>query len=226
MKIAVVIPYRYENAERHRAFSWVFDRWTGWKSALDLEITVSDSDPSKPFNRAEARNNGVRESEGGILVLCDADTFGPYGSIRRAISMCSMQPWVLPYNVYYNLAQDATELVLSKPPAVFTMPSTFSTDHRILDSVGGMQILTRAQWWRTNGHDERFVGWGYEDNDFANRANAVLGGVYRLAGPIYHLWHPRQDEQNFGQPAIDANRERMYRNRREIEAARHTQADA
>jgi GT2 family glycosyltransferase len=52
--------------------------------------------------------------------------------------------------------------------------------------------LFRDDVERVNGFDERFVGWGYEDDDFARRlykAGVEPRSVIEDARAL-HLWHP------------------------------------
>jgi GT2 family glycosyltransferase len=56
----------------------------------------------------------------------------------------------------------------------------------------------REDFYRVNGFDEDFVGWGHEDADFVSRL--INSGIFRkegrFAAPVLHLWHPAQDRGN------------------------------
>lgn len=58
--------------------------------------------------------------------------------------------------------------------------------------IGCHFSLYRADAERVNGFDENFVGWGYEDDDFARRL--YQAGVHPrsviAAARALHLWHP------------------------------------
>ncbi len=53
----------------------------------------------------------------------------------------------------------------------------------------------RADFYRVNGFDEDFVGWGHEDAEFVCRL--INAGIYRKEGrfavPVLHLWHAERD---------------------------------
>ncbi len=55
--------------------------------------------------------------------------------------------------------------------------------------------LWRADYFKVNGFDESFCGWGHEDADFLIRL--LHAGVKikdgRFAAPVYHLWHAVND---------------------------------
>ncbi|HSH13683.1 MAG TPA: galactosyltransferase-related protein, partial [Desulfurivibrionaceae bacterium] len=52
----------------------------------------------------------------------------------------------------------------------------------------------REDFFRVNGFDENFVGWGHEDAEFVGRL--INSGVFRKEGrfalPVLHLWHQNQ----------------------------------
>ena len=52
--------------------------------------------------------------------------------------------------------------------------------------------LFRDDVARVNGFDENYVGWGYEDDDFARRLykTGVRPASVILAARAMHLWHP------------------------------------
>lgn len=58
--------------------------------------------------------------------------------------------------------------------------------------IGCNLAVWREDFYRVNGFDENFVGWGYEDVEFVSRL--VNAGVFRREGrfavPVLHMWHP------------------------------------
>jgi glycosyltransferase involved in cell wall biosynthesis len=53
----------------------------------------------------------------------------------------------------------------------------------------------RKDFYRVNGFNEEFVGWGHEDAEFVGRL--INTGIYRKEGrfavPVLHLWHRSND---------------------------------
>ncbi len=56
--------------------------------------------------------------------------------------------------------------------------------------------LWKRDFLQTNGFDELFEGWGFEDSDLVIRL--IHGGIKRKEGrfavPVLHLWHPHNDK--------------------------------
>jgi len=58
--------------------------------------------------------------------------------------------------------------------------------------AGGNIGIWRSDLERVNGYDEKFVGWGGEDDDLRNRLGRTglrIGSILRWTH-TYHLWHP------------------------------------
>lgn len=70
----------------------------------------------------------------------------------------------------------------------------------------------REDFFRVNGFDENFIGWGHEDAEFAGRL--INSGVFRKDGccavAVFHLWHRQQGP---GQGAGNLQRLHAHLNR-------------
>lgn len=62
-------------------------------------------------------------------------------------------------------------------------------------AIGCNIAVWREDFYRVNGFDENFVGWGHEDAEFVGRL--INSGIYRkdgrFAAPVLHLWHRLND---------------------------------
>jgi glycosyltransferase involved in cell wall biosynthesis len=208
--ISIVIPFRAETEERQEIFDFVVARYSGYWP--DAEIIVSDTDDEE-FSRSAARNRGVEQSSGEVLVLVDADTICNPRALEEATVMSAMSKrWVLPYQWYYNLTQDYTEEILAGNPTnkVFPTDKGFTFVHKI-ESWAGILVMPREAFDAVNGYDERFKGWGYEDNAFRLALDCIWGKHLRVKGEnAYHLSHYVPENGAFKSPNIQVNRERYY----------------
>lgn len=64
--------------------------------------------------------------------------------------------------------------------------------------LGCNMSFWRDDFLAVNGYDEKFEGWGREDDDLAHRLvrHGTRMGDLRFAGIIYHLWHPGDTNDN------------------------------
>jgi hypothetical protein len=72
---------------------------------------------------------------------------------------------------------------------------------------GAMLMITKENYFRVGGFDERFNGWGYEDNAFFLLANTILGEFVETDNIAYHLWHPSSINQY---PALTLRNRDLY----------------
>lgn len=204
-KLSVVIPFVSEDGHRRAVFEYVVDRWV--EAFPDCEIVVGVDSKSQPFSRSSARNDGVAKSTGEILAIADADTVANPEFLHSAFELAHELPWVFPYRVYYNLNSKHTRHLLQvRNLGILERPEVSQCEHAI-PSVGGIFFLKRKDFLEMGGYDERFVGWGYEDDAFYLAADTILGRHETVVGGwVAHLWHLASNNDRFGQPAIAVNR--------------------
>lgn len=199
--ISLIIPFGSTDPRRQQIFSWVLNRW----EALfpDWEICLGSSDLDN-FNRSAARNRAFEMSSGDIIVISDADTITTPENVNAAIDMVADDtPWVIAHNVYYSLTEEATTNFLAADPAVDLTRFAWTAHWKMAQrSQAGVLVMPREAFWQV-GYDERFQGWGYEDNAFAETMDHVWGKHQRTRGDMLHLWH--DPGENFKQPHIKYN---------------------
>lgn len=182
MTPVILVPWR--GGVEHRDRAWAFVR-AAWER---LGIQIVTADRPGPFSRSGSRNLAAElAGDWDVAAFVDADTLvRDSAAVLQAIDRASNTGRVvIPHDEYLALSARGTELVLAGRATGWRM---------ILRRVEGVPlgvIVVPRQAWRTlGGFDERFTGWGGEDVAFA-RAARTLVGVDRLAGQIWHLWHPR-----------------------------------
>ena len=207
--ISFIVPFRSDGSEeRDRSFKYVYDSLAlHWP---DEEIIVSDSEEG-PFNRAQARNFGARQAHGNTLVFVDADSFVPHNQMLQAVGYVEQRQWgwALPYTTYYSLTKAGTEkfyneMVIGPEDCLWVFPGPDPWARPA--AVGGGVVVPWESYEAVNGYDERFVGWGWEDASFALALDTLAGGRFRAEGPLYHLWHPTVEQDQFNHPHLEHNR--------------------
>jgi len=208
VSISVVIPWR-DTGDRYRTriLEWITQRYR--EILPDAELILADNE-KKSFCRGGSRNYGAKLASGDFLVFADADTVPCASFIERGIKMVKEgAPWVLPYGEmgYYNTDEKSALFVLDQIPGFALHPDDITYEHRIT-SWAGQVIMEKDDLHAMGGYDERFEGWGYEDNAFRLAADTLLGPHERVPfGYAIHLWHPAPIATTWHQPMITDNRQ-------------------
>lgn len=190
--VSFLIPFNAEvGSERAALFGVVARRLGGYYP--DAEMCLGTS-TDEPFNRSQARNNAFGASTGDVLVINDADTFCTRDSLDTAIELVGSgeEDFVLPYEVYYNLNEEWTRVLLSEWDGLIELPEDIPEtgyEHRLLTSESGVLVVARDAWLQAGGYDERFTGYGWEDNAFVRSLGIFTGRGLRIPGTAYHLHH-------------------------------------
>ena len=176
MDLAVVIPWR-PTPDRLLAFQHVNGWFSHWFP--DTPVTLADSGHDT-FNRAASRNTGVRAAGADTVIVCDADTLPDPHGLHDAIRQATDGRLHFGYGrmAYLDEAQTAAELAGQRyepPPGAVHNSS--------------VMVIRSESWWRAGGQDERFTGWGGEDDAWFVACRTLLGEPAWHGGLAVSLWH-------------------------------------
>lgn len=139
------------------------------------------------YSRSRAFNAGVRAAQGEFLIFHDNDMLVPSVYARELHSFfCKGFEVVNLKRFIFYLDQMSSEKICRE--------STFQFSPEInaimQNAEGGGSIgISRTAFFEIGGFDERFIGWGGEDNEFWERAQTRKVYPYGYL-PLVHLWHP------------------------------------
>ncbi len=175
-----------------------------------LHLTGNDT----PFtHKAHLINRMVEAAETPIVALHDTDiVVDPvqYALARDAVRGGAAMAF--PYNglFFWILGREVHRFghTLSAAPLNAVCPR-FPLMHR--NSPGGGAFFDRAALLEAGGYNERFVSWGYEDDEIVGRLRKLGLRVERVPGPLYHLEHARPENSTDRNPFIDANKAELER---------------
>jgi hypothetical protein len=144
--------------------------------------------PDMPYSRSWAFNVGARAAAGDWLVLHDNDVVVPrrYAVELLRLGAAGYEAARLQRFVFY-LGREATEAVLTSRP----FPTSHPPQQTVQNCEGHTVAVKRETYWRVGGHDEAFLGWGGEDNEFLDRLRACRLHDYAYL-PFVHLYHEPQ----------------------------------
>lgn len=206
MKVSVLIPYASDGGQRDRIFDWTLRRY---KAAFpDFEVCVGESQ-GEAFNRSAAINAAARKATGDVFVIADADLCFRPELIDAAIEALNQCAYVIPYVRVAHISYDGTLDLLKMHPATDEFDLLPIEGHR-QGSQGGLGVVRRGTFNRLGGFDERFTGWGCEDDAWVITIRTLEGrldmmSVLRIDATIYHLWHPTSPHANTDSPLYQKN---------------------
>lgn len=208
MSVSVLIPWSdYPSGpERRRSFLWNLVRIDSRLPDAQIVLAAPDRlDSPGNFDRAVALNRAARKAEGDVFLICDADTtYADLPDFDAALAIASDGGWTLPAR-YVRLGPRISEAWLTLAPEADAPPWEHDVEQEYPFANSGVVVMPRAAYDAMSGFDERFRGWGGEDDAMRGALEALWGPPTRV-GVALHLWHPRSAEETTSQPHNAANR--------------------
>lgn len=148
----------------------------------------------KIWSPAIAKNIGIRRARGAYIATLDVD--------------CIMEPRVIETTLKLHTKETnnyiETKIAFLSPPlksAKIILPESFlefRKNYTFRREGFGSYLSVRRKWWfKVRGCDERFQGWGGNDDDIRTRAGRSGNKRIRLNEQnlpetmIFHQWHPK-----------------------------------
>jgi len=188
--LSVIVPFCPDGGRRDQNYFWVTKRLRALLP--DAEIIVPTQE-MPPFSRSATHNIGASAAKGDVLLFCDADMVFDIDLIENGLKIVHNVPWVAPMNQKWDFTWQASNELLNMPNDT-ELKSLDLTIYRKWGAErcrgGAMLMITKENYFKMGGFDERFNGWGYEDNAFMLMAEATIGSYVETPNIAYHLWHP------------------------------------
>lgn len=192
----------------------------------------------KGFRKTRALNNAVRNCEGELLIFCDQDLiFGEdyikviennikhgYFIMGRPENTIESEKKIILKElekarnykkitsfVDKKYSKQANKLL--KKDFIRFLLFSIGIKKRGIKLVGMSYALFKDDYIKVNGYDERYKGWGEEDDDFGNRLTVagVKGKPFKTKEVCLHLWHHFDPTKK-----KSANDEYYYQRKKEI----------
>ena len=210
MRTVVLVPYRADRGHRDRL--WQHLKTHYWAD-LPYPLIVGHHDGG-PYNRSAAINTAARSAgDWDVAIIADSDTWVPVSQLTDAVRQAGTGgQLVSALTAVAELDARCTAEILSGC-VDFLNIGLERVRSGELDTQSSMLAVPRALWDNIGGFDERFAGWGGEDNAFWRAATILGGRPNRVDGYAYHLWHQmaisRQERRK--DPEYQANYQLWHR---------------
>jgi hypothetical protein len=205
MNVAVLVPRRADGARRDAVWAWVAERWA--REHPDWPVIEGHHDDG-PFNRSVAINRASQTAgKWDVAVIADADSFCGAEQLLAAVDQAvATGTMVIAYEQYCYLNKAMSDRVMAGWNGSWWDGVEFS----LTNTCSNMNVITRKLWNAVGGFDEGFVGWGFEDCAFSVCCTA-FGGLARVPGDVWHLWHQPSAENNKDSPEWQTGLDRLNR---------------
>jgi len=203
-----IITYRQANADRYRHLMTILD-WLNNSRIPDFEVVIVEQDieskleianeynfPVKHifaknaglFNRSWGFNIAVKMTTSDVLFFADSDLFMASEYLFQAIGLIRSNEFdtVSPFASVHDLDKETTDSI-NVEDFDYNTQGELRTGSVFCSGVVG---FSREGLNKINGWDERFEGWGGEDDIQTIKTKQLLKYT-SLNGRIFHLYHAR-----------------------------------
>ena len=209
VSIDVLIPFRQRAAERLRNLIFTIGYYRrhlptarillieeGGPTSLPSDAAVDhhlvvEGDPDL-FNKSLLFNIGAAATTASHLLLADADCVPEVGLLASLESLELLLPdrYVVPHSrVHYLKAHSSADFIASRRDHRGSLRGLDSHVNAV--TVGGVTFCSAELFHQLGGYDQqRYLGWGGEDDDLYNRSFVSGRGTWRVESELLHLDHP------------------------------------
>jgi len=197
--LACLLALRDQSFPRHRYRVTVveFDERPRWRPLVEpLVDHYLHVEGHGLFNKSWVLNVGVRHTPGSPRLLCllDADILVDREFLERNHARFADRELdaQLPHTEMLSMDQPSSDRAIQERCSAGTSEAPLTGVRGLLlrDCPGGCLWVRSEVFHRIGGLDERYRGWGGEDEDMLYRT-AMAGALTQFDDVFLHLWHPR-----------------------------------
>jgi glycosyltransferase involved in cell wall biosynthesis len=196
---SIVVPLSSRPDYGRRDDNWAWNE-RRWRQLFPDHELIIESPANGSFNHPAAINAGVRRARSDIIVQADSDCFIDPLWVVQAVQAVDADAarWVLPER-YGQLTARSSSRVLKVPPDTPLFDVEF--DWWGKGSWAGVVVYPRDGFV---GYPEEFTEYGPDDVCFGTAMDTLWGQHTRMAGTVWHLWHPRSSKAEHGHEIMRA----------------------
>jgi hypothetical protein len=212
-QVSYIIGYRQSSPDRLTGLQFVLSWLHTWLPEMEIVLVEQDENPvlniplpsgcKKYFiynpglyNRCWAFNVGVKKATRDVIGFADSDMFMSREDYLKCFEACLTYQAVNPNgNRVVNVSETDSKNLAFKE----------LENRRLWTFAAGIMFMQRTAIEKIGGWDERFEGWGVEDDAISHIIRNVLTNV-TLNCSMYHVDHARSAFDGRSQPNYLYNR--------------------
>ena len=164
-----------------------------------------------PFNKAWGLNVGFKKSSGAVVGFGDADMVMNAGALMAAYERCHSEFEAMkPYEDHVDLTPEESQSVRGGNwnfnPDRKGLPRNREGVGEFVCFCGGLFLVRRGVYEELGGFDERFLGWGGEDDAMSSKLSRLGKHSGSASDQVAcHLWHERDIAARYFHPHYHHN---------------------
>jgi len=179
--------------------------------ALPANCTYHFVHNEGPFNKAWGLNVGFKQSSGTVIGFGDADMVMDAAALLTSYERCRGEfDAIKPYERHVDLTREESQSVRDGNwnfnPDRTGLPRDREGIGESICFCGGLFLIRRSVHEELGGFDERFLGWGGEDDAMTSKLARL--GKHRASATdqtACHLWHEREIAARYFHPNYHHN---------------------
>ncbi|MFK9094063.1 galactosyltransferase-related protein [Bacillus salipaludis] len=188
--VSIIIPFQTDHGPREEAFEWLKRYYAAVMPDAELCLGLYSGNE---INKSKAVNQAAKRATKDIFVIADADVVYDPTLIKKAIELLKEAAWVVPFTEIYDIPKQETKYLLRKQPSWplrVNIEDCVKAEWLYEGFAGKINVIPRVHFEAVGGFDERFIGWGGEDDAFSHAVNTLCGKFVNIEAKVFHLWHP------------------------------------
>lgn len=165
------------------------------------------------MHRTYLLNRMARESKTHIIVNYDTDVLFPIAQYVQSVKVIRENRYdmVFPYDGrFIDILEPNISIIQNTLSVEALTPNSGKLIHP--KSVGGAIFWNKEKFFEGGMENERFISWGWEDDERMHRFGTLGFRISRVEGALYHMYHPRsQNSANTQHKAYYDNEAEYYR---------------
>lgn len=186
------------------------------KQLLEYDVSYRFLYNPNLFNRSWGYNCGVNIVKQTKIILADNDVILNHNNLKKGLEHLNEYDIVKPFNKTYDLDQKQTLDYIENN--IFPSDIDQYKQRFYVVTAGGLMMIRKNTFLQIGGYDERFEGWGGEDDEMTIRIWNYLNNnhytYYQFDGNLLHLYHDRTIFDGNTQPNYKNNYSYIYDNNR------------